>query len=80
VYKNLLGQRQLYQFVPNGPVFTGEHQFVMNLEDETVGVRDKHALIWENPHLEAETNNIHELNSINYLLQYKYGHILKVSC
>ena len=80
LFKNLLGQRQLWQFIPDGPVFTEEHQFVMNLEEGQVGVYKKHALIRENPHLEAESDKILYLNDLDNLLQYKFGKITKVEC
>ena len=78
VFQNFLGQRKLYQFVPDGPVFTGEHQFVKNLEKGEVGVRDKHALMWENPHLEQDSAKIYPLNELGSLLQYKDLRITQV--
>jgi len=82
VFKNFLGSRQMYQFAPNGPIFTGEHQFVSNLEEGEVGVRDRYALITENPYLEEESDNIKHLSDLYSLLQYKedmygYGQIIK---
>ena len=36
-----LGDRNLYQFSPNGPVFTSEHQFYSNLTTAQIGVMSK---------------------------------------
>merc|ERR1712241_1667207 len=49
----------------------------MNLEEGQVGVYKKHALIRENPHLEAESDKILYLNDLDNLLQYKFGKITK---
>lgn len=41
----------MYQFLPSGPVFTHEHQFLSNLTNAKVGVVSKEALISQHPQL-----------------------------
>ena len=76
VITNFLGNRQLYQFFPNGPVFTPEHQFLSDLKTKRVGVVSKNALFSESPQLEeTEGENILEFQHLYNILQLKNGNI-----
>jgi len=74
VFSNFVGDGQLYQFAPNGPVFTEDHQFISNLEQGHVGVVSKSQAMSLNPHLdESKILNLEDLDS---LLQLKNGKII----
>ena len=62
-----LGNRSLYSFSDDGPIFTGEHQFVS--ADGGTLVVDLQALHEENPQLKEE--DVHEMNDYSRLLQFK---------
>jgi len=75
VFKNFLGNNQLHQFYPHGPVFTKSHQFLSNLEQGQVGVMDKETLLTESPQMEEST--IHNLKEMESLLQFKDGNVVQ---
>ena len=60
-----LGNRSLYSFGYNGPIFTGEHQFV-SADGGTVVV-DLNALYEENPQLKEE--DVHQMTEDTKVLQ-----------
>jgi len=74
VFSNFVGDNQLYQFAPNGPVFTEDHQFIRNLEQGQVGVVSKSVALSLNPNLDE--SKIHNLKSLHSLLQLKDGNII----
>ena len=65
-----LGDRKLYQFSPNGPVFTPEHQFYSNLTTGQIGVMSKQELYIENPQME-ENDQVYEFDQLSNLLQFQ---------
>jgi len=75
VFSNFVGDNQLYQFAPNGPVFTEDHQFISNLEQGQVGVVSKSGALSLNPNLDE--SKIHNLKDLYSLLQLKDGNIIK---
>ena len=76
VISSYLDNGDLYQFYPNGPVFTPEHQFLSNLETRKVGVVSKDALFSQQPQIAEVEDNIHEFKNMNDgLLQFKNGNI-----
>jgi len=75
VFSNHVGANQMFQFAPNGPVFTEDHQFLSNLDQGHAGVVSKKALFSQSPQLE-ESNTIHNLDEMESLLQFKDGNII----
>jgi hypothetical protein len=75
VLSNYLDNGDLYQFYPNGPVFTPDHQFVSNLERKEVGVVSKEALFSQLPQIAEVGDSINEFTNMEGLLQFKNGNI-----
>ena len=71
-----LGDRKLYQFSPNGPVFTPEHQFYSNLTTGQIGVMSKQELYIENPQME-ENDQVYEFDQLSNLLQFQNGKVVQ---
>ena len=71
-----LGGRKLYQFSPNGPVFTPEHQFYSNLTTGQIGVMSKQELYIENPQME-ENDQVYEFDQLSNLLQFQNGNVVQ---
>ena len=71
-----LGNRKLYKFSPNGPVFTPEHQFYSNLTTGQIGVMSKQELYIENPQME-ENDQVYELDQLSNLLQFQNGKVVQ---
>ena len=70
-----LGNRKLYKFSPNGPVFTPEHQFYSNLTTGQIGVMSKQELYIENPQM-AENDQVYEFDQLSNLLQFQNGKVV----
>jgi len=72
ILSNFLGHHQpLYQFLPDGPIFTIEHQFLSNLELGHVGVVSKEELFLQDPTLME--SKVHSLEGMKTLLQFQDG-------
>ena len=69
VFPNFLSDKSLYQFAPNGPVFTEEHEFVSNLEQGHIGVVSKRNL----GSLPQAAEKISFLKEMTTLMQFKNG-------
>ena len=63
--KSFLGGRTLHQLNANGPVFTGEHQFISNLTTMQVGVLSKEDLLNEHPQLQGQAKSSGLFSTIN---------------
>ena len=63
----------MHQFIPNGPVFTYEHQFLSDLQNMEIGVVSKKALVSTQPQFEEA--NVKELQEIENVLQLIDGNI-----
>lgn len=74
VGKNYLGDRTLYQFGTDGPIFTPEHVFVSNLEKNVRGVVSKGDFFREKPQFEHLDNiNVFNFDQLDTLLQVVNG-------
>ena len=75
VIKHYLSSAELFQFQPNGPIFTPDHQFLSNLETQNVGVVSKDYLFTQQPQMEEFGIMVDELNNMEKVLQFKNGSI-----
>jgi len=75
VIKHYLSSTELFQFYPNGPIFTKDHQFLSNLETQNVGVVSKDFLFAIQPQMEEFSNMVHEFKDMEKVLQFKNGSI-----
>ena len=75
VIKHYLSSTELFQFYPNGPIFTKEHQFLSNMETQKIGVVSKDYLFAIEPQMEEFSNMVHELKDMEKVLQFKNGRI-----
>ena len=64
-----LGTNELYKFEPNGPIFTKDHQFFLDLKEGMTGVVSLSTLIEENPQLSNSTNHV-SLTHVKKCLQF----------
>jgi len=75
VIKHYLSSTKLFQFYPDGPVFTADHQFLLNLETQNVGVVSKDYLFKLQPQMEEFGEMVHEFKYTDSVLQYENGSI-----
>ena len=73
---SFLGYRNLYQFNQQGPVFTPEHQFYIDLPLGQVAVVSKPDLFNENPQLEERP--VFEMSECSTMLYFNGNEVLKV--
>ena len=73
---SFLGSRNLYQFNQQGPVFTPEHQFYIDLSLGQVAVVSRPALFNENPQLEERP--VFEMHQCSTMLHFNGNQVLKV--
>jgi hypothetical protein len=75
IAKHYLSTTKLFQFLPNGPIFTADHQFLSNMETQNLGVVSKDKLFELQPQMEEVSNMVHELKDMENILQFKNGSI-----
>ena len=75
VIKQHLASTELFKFQPHGPIFTADHQFLVDLEKKHVGVVSKDHLNRIQPQMEEFSEMIHEFQNMENLLQFKNGSI-----
>lgn len=75
IIKHYLSSTQLFQFQPDGPIFTADHQFLSNLETQNVGVVSKDVLLTLQPQMEEFSHMVYEFKNMENVLQFKNGTI-----
>ena len=64
-----LGDRNMYQFANDGPLFTADHQFYTSMDTSTTVVASLEVLLKENPQLVGE--DIKEMRNGSSVLRYE---------